>query len=48
MAMVEAQLAIATIASRYRFEAAPGHVVEPERLFVLRPRGGVPALVRRA
>ncbi len=46
MAMIEAQLAIAVIASRYRFELAPGHVVEPERLFVLRPRGGLPALVR--
>jgi cytochrome P450 len=48
MAMVEAQLAIATIAGRYRFELPPGHVVEPERLFVLRPRGGLPALVRTA
>ena len=48
MALVEAQLAIAVAASRFRFEPLPGHVVEPERLFVLRPRGGVPALVRRA
>ena len=48
MALVEAQLAIAVIAARFRFELPAGHVVEPERLFVLRPRGGVPALVRRA
>jgi cytochrome P450 len=48
MAMVEAQLAIATIAARYRFELPPGQVVEAERLFVLRPRGGLPALVRTA
>jgi cytochrome P450 len=47
MAMIEAQLAIAVIAARYRFELPPGHVVEPERLFVLRPRGGLPALVTR-
>jgi cytochrome P450 len=48
MAMVEAQLVLAVVASRFRFEPVPGHVVEPERLFILRPRGGVPALVRRA
>jgi cytochrome P450 len=48
MAMVEAQLAIATIAGRYRFQLPPGHVVEPERLFILRPRGGLQALVRTA
>jgi cytochrome P450 len=48
MALVEAQLVIATIAQRYRFELPPGHVVEPERLFILRPRGGLPARARRA
>ncbi len=47
MAMVEAQLVIATIAPRYRFEGAPGHVVEPERLFILRPKGGLPVLASR-
>jgi cytochrome P450 len=48
MAMVEAQLVIATVAGRYRFDLPPGHVVEAERLFILRPRGGLPVLVKRA
>jgi cytochrome P450 len=48
MALVEAQLVLATIAGRYRFELPAGHIVEPERLFILRPRGGLPALVRNA
>jgi cytochrome P450 len=45
LAMTEAQLVIATIASRFRFELLAGYAAEPERLFVLRPRGGVPVLV---
>lgn len=48
MALVEAQLVIATLVQRYRFELPAGHIVEPERLFILRPRGGLPALVRPA
>ena len=30
-----------------KLRLAPGHVVEPERLFVLRPRGGLPMTVHR-
>jgi cytochrome P450 len=40
-AMLEAHLIVATIAQRYRLRLVPGHPVEPERLFVLRPRGGL-------
>ena len=39
-ATLEAQLIIATIASRFELELLPDFVLEPERLFVLRPRGG--------
>jgi cytochrome P450 len=45
LAMIEAQLILATIAGRYDLRLPPGHVVEAERLFVLRPRGGLPMLV---
>jgi cytochrome P450 len=48
MALVEAQLVIASLVQRHRFSLPAGHVVEPERLFILRPRGGLPAFVRRA
>ena len=47
-AMLEAQLIIATVAQRYRPRLVPGHSVEPERLFVLRPRGGLPMTLERA
>jgi cytochrome P450 len=42
LAMIEAQLILATVAGRYDLRLPPGHVVEAERLFVLRPRGGLP------
>jgi cytochrome P450 len=44
-AMLEAHLIVATIAQRYRLRLVPGHAVEPERLFVLRPRGGLPMTI---
>jgi cytochrome P450 len=47
-AMLEAQLIIATVAQRYAPRLVPGHVVEPQRLFVLRPRGGLPMTLERA
>lgn len=40
-AMMEAQLILAMIARRYRFQLAPGHRVEPEPLVTLRPRYGL-------
>jgi cytochrome P450 len=47
MAMLEAQLIIGTIAQRFDLRLVDGHTVVPERLFVLRPRGGLPMTVRR-
>ncbi|MDP3767798.1 MAG: cytochrome P450, partial [Dehalococcoidia bacterium] len=40
-AMMEAQLALATLAQRYRLRLVPGQVVEPEPAVTLRPRHGV-------
>ena len=40
-AMVEAQLVLATLASRYRLTLVPGHQVEPWPLITLRPRHGI-------
>ncbi len=48
MALIEAQLVLATAARRFDVLPVPGHHVEPERLFTLRPRGGLPLLLRRA
>lgn len=46
-AMMEARLLLATIASRYRLELAPGQVVKPAPLITLNPQGGLPMIVRR-
>lgn len=46
-AMMEARLLLATIASRYRLEALPGHTVEPAPLITLNPKGGLPMIARR-
>ena len=43
--MLEAHLIVATVARHYRLELATGYAVEPERLFVLRPRGGLPMTI---
>jgi cytochrome P450 len=40
-AMAEAQVALATIAQRYRLRLAPGHAVEPIGLITLRPKNGI-------
>jgi cytochrome P450 len=45
--MLEAQLIVATAAQRFTPRLPQEHVVEPERLFVLRPRGGLPMLLDR-
>ena len=45
--MIEAQLIIGTVIQRFDLRLPAGHVVEPERLFVLRPRGGLPMAVHR-
>jgi cytochrome P450 len=48
LALLEAQLILSTVAQRFRLELVPGTMVEPERLFVLRPRSGLPMYIRRA
>jgi cytochrome P450 len=45
-AMAEAQLVLATIASRYCLEMVPGYPVEPEPLITLRPKFGLQMYVR--
>ncbi|KAF3884929.1 MULTISPECIES: cytochrome P450 [Nostocales] len=40
-ALMEAQLAIADVAQRYRLELVPGHVVVPQPMITLRPRNGI-------
>lgn len=45
-ALMEMQIALAMIASRYRAELVPGHTVEPEPLITLRPRYGLQMRLR--
>lgn len=45
LAMLEAQLVLATIRQRVRIELVHGHPIEPEALVTLRPRYGVLATV---
>jgi cytochrome P450 len=40
-ALMEAQLILAMLMQRYRMEAVPGRVAEPELSGTLRPKGGV-------
>lgn len=47
-ATMEAQLVIATIAQRYFVDLAPGQQVEPDPGITLRPRNGLPMLLREA
>jgi cytochrome P450 len=42
LAMMEAQLVLATVAQRYFLRLVPGHPVEPEVLLTPRPRHGLP------
>jgi cytochrome P450 len=45
-ASMEAELVLATLAQRVRFELVPGHPVAPEPSITLRPRYGVKMIVR--
>ncbi|MEJ1158662.1 cytochrome P450 [Prosthecomicrobium sp. N25] len=45
-ALQEATLVLARILSRFRFDLAPGHVIEPVQRITLRPRGGMPMILR--
>jgi len=47
MAMIEGQLALATIAQRLKFELVPGHLVEPDPKCTLRPKYGIKAHMQR-
>jgi cytochrome P450 len=42
LAMMEAQLVLATVAQRYSLRVVPGHPVEPQVLVTPRPRHGLP------
>ena len=44
-ALMEATLALASLAQRFRVAVAPDHVVAPLPKFALRPRGGVPVAI---
>ena len=46
-ALMEAQLILSAVLSRYDLHLAPGTQVIPEPLVTLRPRGGLPMIVRR-
>ena len=46
-ALMEAHLALVTMAQHVRLEPASNSVVVPEPLVTLRPRGGLPMIVRR-
>ncbi|MCA9905407.1 MAG: cytochrome P450, partial [Anaerolineae bacterium] len=45
-AMMEAKLVLATAAQRFRLTLAPGQVVEPQRMFTLRPKYGMDMIIR--
>jgi len=45
-AMLEAQLVLATLLSRFRLELLPGHTPTVQPLVTLRPKGGLPMRVR--
>ncbi len=46
-AMMEGPLVLATLLRRARFELDPSRVIEADAFATLRPKGGVPAVVRR-
>jgi cytochrome P450 len=46
-AIQEATIVLASVLRHFRFDAAPGHVVEPVQRVTLRPKGGMPMILRR-
>ena len=46
-AMQEAVILLACVLKKVRFEPAPGHVVEPVQRVTLRPKGGMPMILRK-
>lgn len=47
LALAEATLLLAAVAGRWSLEPVPGHEVRVEALVTLRPRGGLPMVLRR-
>ncbi len=47
LALIEAQLILATLARRFRLRHVAGHSIAPQALVTLRPRGGLPMIVER-
>jgi hypothetical protein len=45
---MEAIAVLAMVAQAYRLEPAPGQTVEPEPMFIQRPRGGLRMHLRAA
>jgi cytochrome P450 len=46
-ALMEGPIVLATLMRNARFEVDPARVIEPDTFATLRPRGGVPAVIRR-
>jgi cytochrome P450 len=46
-ALQEATLLLATVLRKFRLELAPGHQVAPVQRITLRPKGGMPMLIKR-
>jgi cytochrome P450 len=46
-AMMEAVLVLATVASRYRLESAPGYTLKLNSSVTLRPQGGMPVILHQ-
>ena len=46
-ALQEASIVVATLMRHFTFDLAPGHVVWPVQKVTLRPKGGLPMIVRR-
>jgi cytochrome P450 len=47
LALIEAQLILATVAQRFQLRHVTGHAIEPLAQVTLRPRGGMPMIVER-
>jgi cytochrome P450 len=47
VAMMEAQLVLATLVQSVTFALVPGQTIAPEPLITLRPKGGIRVVVRR-
>jgi cytochrome P450 len=46
-ALMEGPIVLATLMRAARFEIDPARAIEPDAIATLRPRGGVPAVVRK-